>query len=74
MCAGMNFSAMKSATTATGMTIRKTQGQVVTSRIKPESIGPDTEIAPPMAAHSAIERVRAGPGPHNAAIKERVVG
>ena len=31
-------------------------------------------IAPPMAAHSAIERVRAGPGPHNAAIRASVVG
>ena len=74
MCAGMNFSAMRIAATATGMTTRKTQGQSATSRIRPDSSGPDTEIAPPMAAHNAIERVRAGPGPHSAAIKERVVG
>jgi len=63
MCAGMNFRAIRSATTATGRTTRKTQGQSATSRIRPDSSGPDTEIAPPMAAHNAIERVRAGPGP-----------
>ena len=74
-CAGTNFSAMKSATTATGSTTKKTQVQVESaSSNKPDSSGPLALIAPPMAAHRAIERVRAGPGPHSAAIKARVVG
>jgi MFS family permease len=66
---------MTSATTATGSTIQKTQFQLpVICSVIPDNSGPQTLIAPPMAAHNAIERVRAGPGPHSAAISASVVG
>ena len=70
----MNRSAMISASTATGTTIRKTELHEKTVSNRPDSSGPLTEIAPPMAAHSAIERVRPGPGAQSAAIRESVVG
>ena len=72
-CAGTNLGAMNSATTATGRTTKKTEFQGKRTSSRPESSGPQALIAPPMAAHSAIERVRAGPG-HSAAIKASVVG
>ena len=55
------------------MTTRKTTFHGNCVKIKPESNGPLALIAPPVAAHSAIDLVRAGPV-HNAAIKARQVG
>jgi hypothetical protein len=72
-CAGMNFNAMTSATSATGITTRKTAFHGKRVKIRPEITGPQALIAPPVAAQSAIELVRAGPD-HNAAINARQVG
>ncbi len=65
---------MTRATTASGSTTRKTDGQESASRSNPESNGPDTEMAAPAAAHRAIARVRPGPAAHRAAISDSVVG
>ena len=46
--------------------------QKCSSRI-PEQSGPSAEIAPPIAAHSAIDFVRAGPD-QSAVISASVVG
>ena len=72
-CAGTNFSAMKKATTATGITTKKMEFQAKRVSSSPESSGPQALMAPPTAAHSAIDLVLAGPV-HRAAISARQVG
>ena len=74
MCAGMLRMIRIRAITASGSTTRKTDGQSKTSRSKPASKGPETEIAPPTAAHRAMARVRPGPGAQRAAMRDSVVG
>ena len=64
---------MTSATTASGRVTRNTDPHQKCSSRNPETSGPSDEIAPPMADHSAIVRVRAGPL-HSAAMRARVVG
>ena len=70
---GTNFSAINSAITASGTVSRNTEPhQKCSSRI-PEQSGPSAEIAPPVAAQSAIARVRAAPD-QRAVISASVVG
>jgi hypothetical protein len=70
---GTSFTAITSATTARGAVRRNTDPhQKCSSRI-PEQSGPSELIAPPIAAQSAIERVRAGPD-QSAVISASVVG
>ena len=72
-CAGTNFSASSRATMESGRVSRNTEPhQKCSSRI-PEHSGPSDEIAPPVAAHSAIARVRAAPD-QSAVISASVVG
>ena len=72
-CAGTSLTAITSATTASGTVIRKTDPhQKCSSRI-PEQSGPSAEMAPPVAAQSAIAFVRAAPA-QSAVISARVVG
>ncbi len=73
-CDGTLRIARNSATSASGMTMKNTHGQSAMLRMIPDSSGPETEIAPPTAAHRAIALVRPGPGPHSAAMRARVVG
>ena len=54
---------MTRATTASGRVTRNTELHSKRSRRNPETSGPRAAMAPPSADHSAIERVRAGPGP-----------
>ena len=70
-CAGTSFTAITSATTASGSVSRKTEPhQKCSSRI-PEHSGPSAEIAPPIAAQSAIDFVRAAPRPERGDQRER---
>ena len=70
-CAGTKRSAMTSATTASGSVSRKTEPhQKCSSRIPAQS-GPSAPIAPPVADHSAIDRVRAGARPERGDQRER---
>ena len=72
-CAGTSRSAITSAITASGAVNRNTEPhQKCSSRI-PAHSGPSEEIAPPIAAHSAIDRVRDSPD-HSAVISASVVG
>ena len=65
---------MYSATTASGSVMRNTELQSKPVSSAPASSGPSAAIAPPRPDHSAIERVRPGPGTHSAVISASVVG
>ena len=71
--AGTSTTAITRPIAASGSVSRKTEPhQKCSSRI-PEQSGPRAAIAPPVAAHSAIDFVRAGPD-QSAAISASVVG
>ena len=71
--AGTNRQAMNSATAASGSVTRKTDPHGCDSSRNPATIGPQAAIAPPVADHRAIDRVRPAPD-HRAAIRASVVG
>ena len=64
---------MNRASAASGRVTRKTEPQSNCSSRAPESSGPSEAIAPPVAAQSAIDLVRAGPD-QSAVISASVVG
>ncbi len=70
----MNFSAKMSATTTTGSTTRNTAFQLATFSKRPEGTDRTLRSHPQSPPTSAMDRVRPGPGAHNAAIKDSVVG
>jgi hypothetical protein len=70
---GTSRSAITRAITASGRVIRKTEPHQKRSSRTPAQRGPSDAIAPPVAAHSAIDFVRAGPD-QSAVINARVVG
>ncbi len=70
---GTKRSAMTSAMPASGTVRRKTEPHQKCSRRIPAQSGPSALIAPPIAAQSAIERVRSGPA-QSAVMSASVVG
>ena len=70
---GTSRHAIRSATTASGRVIRKTDPHQKYSSSQPAASGPSEEIAPPSADHRAIDLVRPGPD-HSAVISASVVG
>ncbi len=72
-CAGTSLTAITSASSARGNVIRKTDPHQKDCSRKPAASGPREAMAPPIADHRAIERVRAGPD-HKAVIRASVVG
>ena len=62
-CAGMFFRTRKRATSATGMTTRKTALQGRNNNRVPEIRGPNALMAPPVAAHSAYRSGAGRPAP-----------
>ena len=70
---GTNFSAMTSATTASGSVTRNTEPHQKCSSSAPAISGPSAEMPPPIADHSAIDLVRDCPD-HSAVMSASVVG
>ena len=71
--AGMNLIAISRANTAKGSVSRKGDPQEKCCKRTPARRGPSAVSAPPVAAQSAIDLVRAGPD-QSAVISARVVG
>ena len=63
--------AIRIATTASGSVTRNTDPQSNCSSSAPEISGPSAAIAPPIADHSAIDFVRAGPRPERCDQRQR---
>ena len=72
-CAGTSLSASTNAMAASGSVTMNTEPHQKLSSSAPDTSGPSAEIAPPIADHRAIERVRAGPD-HRAVMSASVVG
>ena len=70
---GTRRSASTSATAASGSVTRNTEPHQKCWSSAPATSGPSAEIAPPIADHSAIDRVREFPD-HSAVISASVVG
>ena len=71
--AGTRATAITNATAASGSVTRNTEPHQKCSRSAPAINGPSEAIAPPVADHSAMARVRAWPD-HSAVISASVVG
>ena len=72
-CAGIRRNASTSAIAASGSVMMNTEPHQKWPSRKPAASGPMADMAPPIADHRAIERVRDGPD-HSAVIRARVVG
>ena len=70
---GMNLKASGKATTINGMEMRKTEPHQNFERSRPATRGPRAAMAPPVADHRAMHRVRPGPL-HSAVMSDSVVG
>jgi hypothetical protein len=70
---GTNRQANRSATTASGTVMTKTDPHQKCSSSAPDARGPSAAMAPPRPDQSAIDFVRAGPD-HRAVIRASVVG
>ena len=72
-CAGTSTTAMNSARAASGSVTRNTEPHQKCSSSAPAINGPSDAIAPPVADHNTIARVRGWPD-HSAVISASVVG